>query len=604
MDRRRFIKIGGVGFAGLASVAMVNCGSDKPNGGGNNPPGNGGGNGGNGGNGGGFPPPYSPAIWKFGIMADTQWTNGNPMDPESANPNGVAVSIIRQLNERFIQHGVSFVIQVGDLTEWGRNADIQTRATAAQALYDSGIGFFPMRGNHETYADRAPENPGYNNYGIDAFRAAFPQTRGLVNTFGTVNFNSPATLGDIEGMSYSFDYGEEGGRVRFVIIDDWATPSARTDEAGYPYGHSVAAQQEWIDSRIDKASRGAEHVFVFSHQNLMGENHQDTIFNGYTNANPEMQNAFCASLMENGVGYFISGHDHLHQRSLIASPDGASRIKELICASNSSKFYTPAALDNERWYGQKTRETSLSQELYTVGYYIFTVDGPRVTVEYYADTHGEWKSDGNYPGSGFPSRVTPTFEFIRKEIWGHGLNGKEFLVPQGVSYAGIVDSFQATTARILGGVNDSTVKDDTKRPLTKAVNTGWTDKRDWSGWYKERWEGKTPAFSPISDVLTLWGMADLDRTGQDLANQTDLYVLSMTYDGEVPQNDSFGIASEDNQGKWVNAVDLNYGMPAKKFYDGPWAPEYELGSYGVDAATKTAWAVIDYNSGFAVGKFD
>ena len=55
--------------------------------------------------------------WSFGVMSDTQWTA--PTDPAGQNPNGVAVSIIKQLNQQFINHGVKFVIQVGDLTENG-----------------------------------------------------------------------------------------------------------------------------------------------------------------------------------------------------------------------------------------------------------------------------------------------------------------------------------------------------------------------------------------------------------------------------------------------------------------------------------------------------
>ena len=229
---------------------------------------------------------------------------------------------------------------MGDLTENGNDADIAVRAAAAQSLINAGIGFFPMRGNHETYANPA------NDYGIPAVQANFPQTRGISNTFGATNFNSPTSLStDLNGMSYSFDYGTVGNNARFVIIDDWATPSKRVDAAGYAYGYSIADQQPWISSRLGKNTRGTKHAFVFSHQNLIGENHQDSLFNGYTNANPDMQNAFFASLQDNGVKYYISGHDHIHQRSIIASPDGSSKVQELICASNSSKFYTPKALD-------------------------------------------------------------------------------------------------------------------------------------------------------------------------------------------------------------------------------------------------------------------
>ena len=367
--------------------------------------------------------PAGAESWKFGVMSDTQWTA--PTDPAGKNPNGVAVSIIDQINQKFIDAGVKFVIQVGDLTEKGNNADIATRASAAEALYRAGIGFFPMRGNHDIYAK--PE--GVNQYGIPSFRENFPQTRSQgSHIYGACNFSSPTSVSpDLDGMSYSFDYGQAGDSARFVIIDNWVTPTKRVPhEKGYTYGYSVDDQQPWISSRLDKGRRGTSHAFVLSHQNIMGQNHQDSVFTGYTNANPEWQNAFFASLQKNDVKYYISGHDHIHQRSIITSPGGTSKVEQLICASDSSKFYTPKPASDPKWFGQKAREASLSQELYTIGYYIFTVDGPRVTVEYYSDDHGKWQSDAGYPnGPGLPDTgITPTFNFVKKETWGYTLGEK------------------------------------------------------------------------------------------------------------------------------------------------------------------------------------
>jgi Calcineurin-like phosphoesterase len=533
--------------------------------------------------------------WKFGVMSDTQWTA--PTDPAGKNPNGVAVSIIKQINQQFINHGVKFVIQVGDLTEAGNDADIATRAAVAQQLYLAGIGFFPMRGNHETYA-----NPP-NNLGIPAVQANFPQTRGLQNLFGATNFSSPTSVSDdLNGMSYSFDYGTAGNNSRFVIIDNWATPSKSVAPGnGYNYGYSIGDQQAWIDSRLDRNSRGTEHAFVFSHQPVMAENHQDSPFTGYTDANPDMQNAFFASLQINDVKYYISGHDHIHQRSIVTSPNGAFKVQELVCASNSSKFYTPKSLTDAKWYGQKRAETSLSQERYTVGYYIFTIHGPLVTVDYYSDDHGNWQSDANYPnGQGLPDTgITPTFNFVKKETWGYSLNGQEFLIPQGQSYTSVIDSFGTTTARILSGTNDSTTEDYNNRPLTKVINTGWTDMDAWhSECFSRRF--RKPEFDPVSNFLSLWGMTDF---GTD---QTDVYTLSMTYEGkETPfrlgRGGGLAIATKDESGHWVNAVDVNIGASTKRFVEGPWKVQYGLGTYGIDPKTHTAWAVIDYTGDFAVG---
>lgn len=87
----------------------------------------------------------------------------------------------------------------------------------------------------------------------------------------------------------------------------------------------------------------------------------------------------------------------------------------------SSKFYTPKASTDPKWYGQKVRETPVFQERYTVGYYVFAVRGPEVTVDYYSDDHGSWLSDSSYPTgpTGAGAHVTPTFTFVKKETWGY-----------------------------------------------------------------------------------------------------------------------------------------------------------------------------------------
>ena len=519
--------------------------------------------------------------WSFGVMGDTQWTLTT--DPAGNNPNGVAVSIIDQINQQFISKGVKFVIQVGDLTENGNAADIAMRATAAQALYNAGIGFFPMRGNHETYA-----NP-TNGYAITAFQTSFPQTQCLSNAFGATNCSSPSSVSlDLTGMSYSFDYGMAGSNARFVIIDDWATPSKRVDAAGYPYGYSITDQQSWISNLLDKNSRNTTHVFVLSHQNPIGANHQDSLFSGYTDANPDMQNAFFASLQNNNVKYYISGHDHIHQRSIIESPDGISKIQELISASASSKFYTPKDLSDAKWYGQKSRETSVSQEFNTVGFYIFTIEGPCVTVDYYSDDHGRWLSDESYPattGNDLTNKITPIFNFVKKATWGYSLNGKEFLVGgnNSSSYDVVSDKFGNTSAKILSGTYSNNVKDYNGRILTQTVNTGWMARTS----------------GTLSNILVLWGM-----TSAMGSTQSETYTLAMSYEHnsvkiKQAKKGFIGLATPDANGKWVNAVSKNIGG-SPKFVSGPWQFSYGLGTYGIDTRTKTVWAVINYNGNFVV----
>ena len=543
--------------------------------------------------------------WKFGVMGDTQWTT---TDPANANPFTIPESIINQVHQQFINSGVKFVIQVGDLTDNGENISEITRAAAAQPLIDAGIGFFPMRGNHETYGTN-------NSYAIPIFQQLYPQT--TTGMFTKTNahkyeigedFSSPTISTDLTGMSYSFDYGHRGDDVRFVIIDTWATPSKVDNNAdGYAYGYTVNDQQAWISSRLDKKTRGTEHAFVLAHQPLIAENHQDTMFSGYTNANPDWQNDFFASLQNNGVKYYMSGHDHIHQRSIITSPDGKSAVEEIISASNSSKFYTPKALNNATWFGQKSRELSVSQETYTVGYSIYTVDGPCVTVDYYSDDNGTWASDDCYPDgttlqscSTPGSHITPTFNFVKKETWGYCNNGKEFLVPQTAVYTAVEDRFEGTTAKILDGTNKSTAVDYTSRPFTKTVDTGWIDvdrRSDKNSDYERNHD-----LVLASNIFLLRGMADLGT------EQTDTYVLSLSYDYHrlFPiqlGKGLLGLVTKDKNDHWVNAVDKNYGG-SKKFVFGPYKSGYELGTYGVDLKAGTVWAVINYAGDFAAAGFN
>jgi 3',5'-cyclic AMP phosphodiesterase CpdA len=371
-----------------------------------------------------FPESVCAEPWKFGVMGDTQWTSP---DPAGQNPDTVPVSIIEQVNRQFIDAGVKFVIQVGDLSDDGKEASEKTRVEAARSLIDAGIGFFAFRGNHDA---RSAEN----GFGAKGFRERYSQTRngvfrknnGASFTIGT-NFSSPVRLSpDLNGLSYSFDYGDMENSVRFIIIDTWPLPGrVQPNSSRYASGYSVADQQEWIDERLDKSMRGTRHAFVFSHQPMLGQNHQDTFFSGFADEHPEWQNRFIASLYDNNVRYYICGHDHIHQRSIIVSPDGESRVEQIISGSVSSKFYQPKAADDPGWRGQKKRELSISRECAAIGYYIYTIEGSQITVEYYSDDEGHWQSDSAYPrGAGRPDTgITPTLHFILKERWNYSLDG-------------------------------------------------------------------------------------------------------------------------------------------------------------------------------------
>jgi hypothetical protein len=521
--------------------------------------------------------------WKFGVMSDTQWIGND----DGKNPNSVAIGIINQINQEFIRSGVKFVVQVGDLTNSGIKLALDTRATFAQALYNAGIGFFPLRGNHDASQAAAVEFPrifpqtrdGRNNATpADALVTTDdygppPSNTGLPFAIGA-GFSSPATPSGLAGLTYTFVYNS----ARFVLLDQFTRTDGTGSGSANVNNNNIPEQQAWISSvLVDKPGSG--HVFVFSHKDLICETHSDNLLGANPAQNAAARNAFISSLSANGVRYFIGGHDHIHQRSIVLSPDGTSRVMEIIGASDSSKFYIPAIPSPDAANNNPTREIPVVQEVNTIGFYIYTIDGSHVSVDYYSAQISPSLDSGEYSITS-----TPALAFARRETFGYSLNGKEFLVNEGESYTGVQDGFEGTNARILDGINRSEAKDGSGRALTKAVDTGWAS---------------APAGGEFaSNIFTLWGMGS--TLGRE---ETDVYTLSLTYDPKKVssarlRSRNFALATRDSGGKWIAAVAANHGGN-RKFVTGPWHAGYGLGSYGVDSKMKTVWAVVNHDGDFA-----
>jgi hypothetical protein len=486
-----------------------------------------------------------------------------------------------------------------------------TRALFAQDLYNAGIGFYPTRGNHEA-ADWATS---YVGSSAD-FRHAYPQivpgplaslnnntptdiTTALIpgpdltndppaaatgSPFSVgVDFSAPtaANLAN-DSVSYAFDYNN----ATFMLLDQFQSPDYYTSH--------ILEQQPWIDGTL--AGRLAHtHAFVFTHKNILGGYHKDNMFGGdldddpgdcygvdFGSLSPEDQaamvakinaeNVFLASMQSNNVKYVISGHDHHHYNSIVTSPDQRSKVHQFITGSDSSKFYDPVPPFS-------ANDLPVEQELHRIGYNIVTVDGPRVTIDYYADIT--------------PDNYTGPFNFVKRSSAGYSLNGQEFVVGKGAAYTVVADStakalangesgYVGTSMRILSGTNTSTAHNSDGRPQSKAVNTGWAPAQPGN----------------FSDKLTLWGLADIGTS------RTDRIVVSMSYqaasvtDAQI-NSGLFCLCSPSASGGWGNAVDANVGGTTI-FVNGPWTSAYGLGAYGVDKATGTVWAVVNHAGEFAV----
>jgi hypothetical protein len=532
--------------------------------------------------------------WSFGIMADAQWT----VKDDGMNPYSCAAEIIRQINSQFINSGVKFVVHVGDLcdqgytgTENGTDGEL-IRAAYTQTLYNDGIGFFPLRGNHDDSAAIATQflsdyPQGVNGLQNDTSSAALSVTNpdadkqpissktGSSFTLGS-NFSSPDpwSTGDLKGLSYSFDYKDS----RFVLLDQF-TPT--DSNAAYSMTSSIAAQQSWITKQLSSRTSGG-HAFVFAHKGLITEDHVDVLLGSDPSKNPTDVDAFIKSMASNDVRLFTCGHDHMHDRTLVYTTDGkTASVTQIVAQSDSSKFYTPAVPSNDETYNVSafgvSRQVPIQQDLYKIGYYMVTIDGNNATMEY-------WAADvSTSSSSGYLISTVPTLNFTLRERFGYSLVGQQFQIKQGGSFTAVKDtSPNNTVAQILSGSNLSINTDGSGRSLVRVVNTGWST-----------------VSGLASDALYLWGIQS--AMGSE---QSEVYTLQISFTAtdaidKAVKDGSAGIATLDDSGNWINAVYSNYGG-TKKFVAGPWKSGYALGTYGLDTTNNVAWAVLNYGGKFAV----
>jgi hypothetical protein len=331
----------------------------------------------------GFAQSSSPSskAWSFGVMADTQWAN---LSDDGFDPNTSAIEIATQIQSQFIAAGVDFVIHVGDLEDTTASGagttsypGERTRALFAQNLYNAGIGFYPLRGNHDDGSAIGTEiariypqtQTGIHNqtpsdvlnissYTIPAAdltnlaNLGYTPTKTNPNTFraGTP-LGSPSVYNNgLQGLTYAFSFNN----ATFVLLDQFTpTTSNPTNAYGaYSQANTIAAQQSWISSILQQSNAAGNHSFVFGHKGLITLNHSDVLFSlsanssstktdGSPAANPAFTNAFIDSLYSNNVKMYFHGHDHMYDRSIVLDTNGNDYVTQILCASDSSKFYIP-----------------------------------------------------------------------------------------------------------------------------------------------------------------------------------------------------------------------------------------------------------------------
>ena len=474
--------------------------------------------------------------WSFGVLGDTQWTK----TATAINVNTVAVRQIVAANEAFVAAGVKFVMQPGDLGDNGSVASLATRLAANAALDAAGIPFYALRGNHDN-----------SSAAISYFQANYIPTSSASTAVSVMS----------DGMTYSVAYNG----LKLVMLDYGNTASTT----------KLPVATTWMGEQL--AANDHAHSIVVGHKNLLGQNHKDNLFGSSNESNTALQNAFISTASSGGARYYIGGHDHMHHRSQVTSPDGTASLQQIITQSDSSKWYTPQS-------PYSAREAPMAQDLNKIGYYLYTVDGPRLSAQYYATVPVNSDVADN-----------PIWDW--QETFGYSLNGTARLVGEGQSYAMThsiaagsshgEDGYVGTAMAILAGVNDVAGTVYGGRSTSQDVNIGWSSRALAGG------------VGALSDVLTIWGMeSSLGST------QTDTYALSLSFDATGVSAEALAagqvfLAWRYGSDSFVNAVEGNAGGTAS-FVLGAYDASYTPGSWGVDLGNGTAWAVVNHGGDFAV----
>ena len=237
----------------------------------------------------------SSTAWRFAVVGDTHVT---------ASGSAVAAEIASAI----LKESVDLVLVPGDLVEGGKGITStqmgnQLRAwqAALAALYDAGIGVYPVRGNHEA------DVPGGAGAWSDAFtgRYALPA-------------NGPS--GE-SGLTYSFT----SKNALFVGLDEYVDL------------HRV--NQPWLDAQL-AANATRPHLFVFGHEPAFKAFHSDCL-----GSYPDDRNIFWSSLATAGARVTFAGHDHFFDALRIDDGDGDADddILQLIVGSGGGSLFTSFA---------------------------------------------------------------------------------------------------------------------------------------------------------------------------------------------------------------------------------------------------------------------
>jgi hypothetical protein len=249
--------------------------------------------------------------------------------------SGINETILTEIVQATIAEGVDFVLFPGDLVNGSvvpatLEAELLQWRTIVQPLYDSGIGVYPVRGNHDAYWKSSWDNVFSGQYALPS--------------------NGP--LGE-ENITFSFSYGNV-----FVVGLDHYVSINRVNQA-------------WLDQQF--AANDLPHVFAFGHSPAFKMDHSDCL-----DDHVAARDSFWNSLATEGARVYFCGHDHFYDHCRLYDNDADihNDLHQYIVGTAGAPLraddsynglngmWTPVRILHEREYG----------------YPLIEVVGPQVTI--------------------------------------------------------------------------------------------------------------------------------------------------------------------------------------------------------------------------------
>ena len=511
--------------------------------------------------------PGSDTALRFAVVPDTQGTI-----------SGVAVNEVVSVTAELLAQNPEFVIHVGDVSDGIYAGDAKFdelelfNVLMTNKLAAEGIPLYPIPGNHDALVHTPTTG------GTSVWEAAFPHLFSGLNAIIDPTNVPDGSVGTPNPDNYSFvlDAGQE---TFFVALDMWE-------------GGSNTNYSDWVDAQFAaiRLTNPDAHIFAYSHSGLFALAKHEAMAE-YIDP-PDL---FIDSAIAHGIDGWLSGHNHIFDRSLVVdtTQNDEPVLFNITAGSLSSKFYglsrSPA---DEQHVNRVIDSTTTAGE--PIAYQLVEVNGPFVTIQTYMAL--DPLNDGTF------GAWTVWDEYI------YSTNGRQFTLAPGDGYtarnmtdtAPSLAGFVGTTVRIIDGTNTNqtmyTYDGTTSFEQYRNITTGWTVRDNWYD---------PDGLNLVSDIVGIHGVRETPGK-----NRTDTYTLIMSYPSAlipVAHQQAYQLVAfldsdtgDSDPGDWLDAVDANLDTPAPSpVFRAPLNTD-PAGTWGVDLVNHEVWARLDYQGDFAI----